>query len=204
MKFGPKLLSVGCWNIEGIYQKINGVTISKLDDETFETTLNQFDILCLQETHASPKDTPKFKNFVPIPHCREISGNKRYFGGMLLFIRKTIRKGIKVNSKVDVDSLEVILNSVYFGFTKDIRILFTYASPTNSLYTRARDNTVLEKIETYIEDGRNSFLVMGDLNGRTKTEDDFVRDSDDKHSPICDIPCYKADKQIKRNNKDIL
>ena len=168
MKFGPKLLSVGCWNIEGIYQKINGVRISKLDDESFEKTLNKFDILCLQETHASPKDTPKFKNFVPIPHCREISNNKRYFGGMLLFIRKTIRKGIKVNCKVDVDSLEVILDRGFFGFIKDIRILFTYASPTTSPYTRARDNTVLEKIETYIEDGRNSFLVMGDLNGRTK------------------------------------
>ena len=114
MKFGPKILSVGCWNIEGIYQKINGVRISKLDDESFETTLNQFDILCLQETHTSQKDAPKFKNFVPIPHCREISGNKRYFGGMLLFIRKTIRKGVKVNCKVDVDSLEVILNSVFF------------------------------------------------------------------------------------------
>ena len=44
--------------------------------------------------------------------------------------------------------------------------------------------------------------MMGDLNGRTKMEDDFVRDSDDEHSPICDIPCYTTDQQIKRNNRD--
>ena len=202
MKFSPKILSVGCWNIEGIYKNINGVRISKLEDETFENTLKKFDILCLQETHTSQNDRPNLKNFVATPHCRKISSNKRYFGGMLLFIRRTISKGVKVNSKLDVDSLEIVLDKGFFGFTRDIRILFTYASPTTSPYTRAREDTVFEKIETYIEDGRNSFLVMGDLNGRTKTEDDFVRDSEDKHSPICNIPCYTVDQQIKRNNRD--
>ena len=170
-KFASNILSVGCWNIEGIYEKINGVTVSKLEDETFQNTLEKFDILCLQETHASKNDRPKFNNFVTIPpHCREISGNKRYFGGMLLFIRSTIRKGVKVNNKIDVDILEIVLDKKFFGFTKDIRILFTYASPITSPYTRSRENTVLEKIETYIEDGRNSFLVMGDLNGKTRTD----------------------------------
>ena len=43
---------------------------------------------------------------------------------------------------------------------------------------------------------------MGDLNGRTKKEDDFVRDSADKHSPIEDIPGYITDTPLERNNKD--
>ena len=144
--------------------------ISKLNDETFEKTLNKFDILCLQETHTSRKDIPKFKNFVPIPHCREISGNKRYFGGMLLFIRKTIRKDVKVNCNVDVDSLEATLSKDSFGFTRDIKNLFTYASPTTSPYTRAKDTTVFEKIETHIEDGKNSFSVMEEQKQRKTSE----------------------------------
>ena len=66
-KFASNILSVGCWNIEGIYEKINGVTISKLEDETFRNTLEKFDIFCLQENHASKNDRPKFHNFVTIP-----------------------------------------------------------------------------------------------------------------------------------------
>ena len=45
-------------------------------------------------------------------------------------------------------------------------------------------------------------VLMGDLNGRTGTDEDFVRDSNDKHSPISDIPLYKTDSQLTRNNKD--
>ena len=121
---------------------------------------------------------------------------------MLIFIRRTIKKGVKINKKVDDDSLEVILDSKYFGLSGNIRILFTYASPLTSSYTKSRTKTVLEKIENYIVDGRRSFLVMGDLNGRTKKEDDFVRDTADKHSPIEEIPFYIPDTEMERNNKD--
>ena len=88
MKFAPKILSVGCWNIEGIYEKVNGLKVSKLDYETFQQTLRNFDILCLQETHTAQNDNFNIRDFVAIPHCRQISRNKRYFGGMLLLIRR--------------------------------------------------------------------------------------------------------------------
>ncbi len=198
----PKILSVGCWNIEGIYQKVNGTRISKLEDESVTNTLNFFYIFCLQETHASQNDTPTFDKFVTIPHCRKISANKRYFGGMLLFIRRTLRKGMKVNRDIDEDCVEVILDKDFFGLTECVRILFTYASPLTSPYTKSRSRTVLEKIDTHIDNGRTSCLVTGDLNGRTKTDEDFIRDSDDKHSPITDIPLYIRDSQLKRNNRD--
>ena len=63
MNFGPKVLSVGCWNIEGIYEKVNGTKVCKLDDETFLNTLKDFDIFCLQETHTSQNDVPTFEKF---------------------------------------------------------------------------------------------------------------------------------------------
>lgn len=90
----------------------------------------------------------------------------------------------------------------YFGLSRDVKILFTYASPLTSSYTKSRKETVLEKIGKYIEDGRHSYFVMGDLNGRTKIEEDFVRDSEDKHSPICNIPGYIADTEMIRKNRD--
>ena len=36
--YSPNLLAVGCWNIEGLYKKVNGVKLCKMDDETFQTT----------------------------------------------------------------------------------------------------------------------------------------------------------------------
>ena len=50
----------------------------------------------------------------------------------------------------------------------------------------------MDKIETkFIEDEGNC-IIMGDLNGRTKMGEDFVRDQSDKYSPI-NNPSYIKD-----------
>ena len=44
---------------------------------------------------------------------------------------------------------------------------------------------------------------MGDLNGRTNTDEDFVRDEHDNHSPINDTSCYTRDSSpLSRKNMD--
>ena len=121
---------------------------------------------------------------------------------MLLLIRKSARKGIKIDQDFDVDSLKVTLKKDFFGLEHDIHILFTYASPFTSPYTISRNKNIIEKIETKIVDGRNTYLVMGDLNGRTKDGEDFVRDDSDEHSPI-NIPFYTKDTTMERNNRDL-
>ena len=61
----PNLLTVGCWNIEGLYEKVNGTKLCKLDETTFQDTLNKFDILCLEETHtASGRITQGYSKFL--------------------------------------------------------------------------------------------------------------------------------------------
>ena len=103
------LLTVGCWNIEGLYL-VYGTKLCKLDETTFQDTLNKFDILCLEETHTASEELLKdIVNFYSIPHCRKISSNNRYFGGFLLLIRKTIKKGVKVELNDDKDMLEITL-----------------------------------------------------------------------------------------------
>ena len=80
LSYLSNLLAVGCWNIEGLYKKVNGVKLCKMDDETFQATKNKFDILCLQETHTAPEDTFKeCDDFYLVPHCRKKSTNNRYF-----------------------------------------------------------------------------------------------------------------------------
>ena len=194
---------MGCWNIEGVYEKINSVKISKLEQPIFEETLKKHDVLFLQETHLSPDEIiPDFDRYMSIPHCRNISGNNRYFGGILLFIKTSIRNGIKIKHNFDKDAIEATFLKNFFGLKNDVKYLFTYASPINSPYTKSRTANIFDKIETqYIDDGGN-LIIMGDLNGRTKTGEDFVRDNTDNHSPI-NVPSYTKDSiLLNRQNMD--
>ena len=45
-------------------------------------------------------------------------------------------------------------------------------------------------------------IIMGDLNGKTSTDIDYIQESNDKHSPVNDIEDYAFDIPIKRNNSD--
>ena len=81
-------LTVGFWNIQGMTEKVNSCKLDKIKDPIFRNILKTFDILCLQETHLSQEeDIPPIEGYVPIPHCRRMSGNNRYFGEMLLLIK---------------------------------------------------------------------------------------------------------------------
>ena len=198
----PNLLAVGCWNIEGLYKKVNGVKLCKMDKETFQTTRKKFDILCLQEIHTAPEDTfRECEEFYLVPHCRRKSANNRYFGGFLLLIRKGIRKGIKIDQKSDRDMIVVTLGKNFFGMENDIEIIFTYASPINSCYTKSRTDNVLDKIQTTMINRNDNGIIMGDLNGRTKVADDFVRDSEDIYSPV-NNQLYVKDEVLSRLNLD--
>ena len=195
-------LTVGCWNIQGVLEKVQSSKINKLDDPFFRSILNKFDILCLQETHLSQDDTiPEATGYVSIPHCRTKSKNNRYFGGMIIYIKASIRSGTEILRTFDEDALEVKLLKNFFGLSKDIKLLFTYASPINSCYTKARTKNILDKIETHFIDGGHNFIVIGDLNGRTKLGEDFVRDNADNYSPI-NAPFYTKDTYLKRQNQD--
>ena len=70
-----------------------------------------------------------------------------------------------------------------------------------SSYSKTRNVNILEKIESNYIDGGNNILIMGDLNGKTKNGEDFVRDEADKHSPI-NVPFYTKDNYLKRENMD--
>ena len=187
--------------MEGIFENFNGAKLSKLDDPDFQKILNKFDILCLQETHVS--DEADFEipaGFRAIPHCRKISGNNRYFGGLLILIRKSVYPGIKRGKFTDDDVFHLVLKKEFFALKSDKNFIFTYASPLNSGYTKARAENIFDKIETKVDP--SNLIIFGDLNGKTGVEDDFVRDNLDNHSPVADNPCYIRDSPTERKNID--
>ena len=49
-------VDIGAWNIQGLFESINGTKYCKLDDDLAASTINKLDIICLQETHCGPDD----------------------------------------------------------------------------------------------------------------------------------------------------
>ena len=196
-------LKIGTWNIEGAYFKINNYYINKLRDEEFVKHALDHDILCIQETHCGPHDVPTrhLTEFASIPHSRKISANNRFFGGMLLLVRKSIRAGVKVTDTEDPEILGVTLKSNFFNLPEDLHLWFTYAPPVTSPYAKNRTNPIL-KLEEKIARRNKSHLIMGDLNGRTATTLDYIDEDRDKHSPIKEIDTYITDTPLDRQNKD--
>ena len=182
-------IKIGAWNIEGAYFKVNNYFVNKLREPEFESAIQAHDILCVQETHCGPQDIPSqhLSQYNSIPHCRKKSANNRYFGGMLLLVRKTIRKGVKVTCTEDPDILGITLKKDFFGLSRDLGVWFVYAPPANSPYTRGRGCTILKLEELLARDPSDRYVVMGDLNGRTANADDFIKESYDPHSPTRDI-----------------
>ena len=133
-------IKIGSWNIEGAYFKVNNYYVNKLREPEFLSNIQAHDILCVQETHCGPRDIPSqhLDQFNSIPHCRKISANNRFFGGMMLLVRKTVRGGVKVTYTHDPDILGITLKKDFFGLSEDILVWFVYAPPASSLYARNR------------------------------------------------------------------
>ena len=200
--FSYNFSKISSWNIHGAYYLINNYRINKLEDPDFINVIDKHDILCLQETHCSQNDSPHthLTKFDGIPHCRKASANNKHYGGMMLLVRKTIRAGVKVVSTSDPEILGVKMDRNFFGLKEDIHIWFTYAPPITSPYARSRKN-VLDCLEKTLFSYQNN-IVMGDLNGRTSIEKDFIEEKYDEHSPVNDIVGYDFDTPVKRNNSD--
>ena len=190
--------------MEGAYFKVGSSYINKMHEPEFLKTVEAHDILCVQETHCGPNDIPSQhldKTYKSIPHCRGKSANNRYFGGMILLIKKTIREGVKVTSTDDPDILGITLKKDFFKLPEDTLVWFTYASPMTSPYTKGRDN-VLTKLEALMAAHGKHQIIMGDLNGRTATEADYIQEEYEAHSPLQDITHYQLDTPLSRNNMD--
>ena len=198
-----RYIKIGSWNLEGAYFKTNNFYTNKLRESEFANILKAHDILCVQETHCGPNDIPSshFKNYNSIPLCRAKSGNGRYFGGMLLLIKKVIRKGVKVIKTADPDIFGITLKKEFFNLPQDAVVWFVYASPANSPYNKGKEN-IFHRLELLMTMHGDHQIVMGDLNGRTSNDDDFIQEVYEAHSPLRDIEKYNFDTPTGRNNTD--
>ena len=120
---------------------------------------------------------------------------------MLLLIKKNIRKGIKVINTADPDILGITVKKEFFNLPQDTVVWFVYASPANSPYNKGKEN-IFYRLEILMAMHGNHQIIMGDLNGRTSKDDDFIQEKYETHSPMRDIEAYEFDTPTTRRNAD--
>ena len=184
------MVSICSWNVGGLISK----SYNKISDPSFVNELTSYDIAFLCETHIGMENHIDIEGFQHIPICRPIARNNRYYGGLAVLIRKSIRSGIKILKNTSSEFQWIKLSKNFFNLEKDIYVCFSYVSPCS--FQHKSDADTLEAIVRDINIFRNEghILLCGDLNARTGSDPDFIQNDTDKHIPL--DPSYIIDANI--------
>ena len=80
------------WNIGGLFTK----NINKTNDTHFLKEIQDYDIVILAETHVGYDTSVVIENFNYFPVCRDISTNGRYYGGLAILRKNSLKEHIKI------------------------------------------------------------------------------------------------------------
>ena len=195
-------LKLTCWNVNGLFKRSQ--SYSKLKDEAFLQRIEKFDIIGIIETHCDPNDILVLDGYCTISYCRPKSQLAcKPSGGISVFIRKSLKSGIKV-AKISEYSIWLKLSKSSFQLDKDIFIAFSYLPPENSSFSRSNDNDILDLLERDVTNfsKHGDLIIMGDLNARTSCENEIILNDSSEFLP--DYLNYQPDISIpKRFNQDL-
>ena len=89
---------------------------------------------------------------------------------------------------------------------KDIVLGFTYVSPSTSSYSKTLSYDIFSEVEKDCQNFKSfgDIITTEDLDARTKTDDNYIIDEEDRFSPISDLDHYVVDSvPITRSNTDL-
>ena len=195
---------ISFWNCDGLYQNEYDNRVCKLDDPDVSGNLLKHSIVCLAETHCSYSDTPTLPGFSkPVQNIRVKSPNaKKHFGGLAVFVKESIRRGVKFLPINNSEYMWFKLDKTFFQMPNDIYVCVMYIS--NTAFAETNIN-VFEAVETdaakFSNDGSH-ILLCGDINASTATEPDFCvnDDCDVFASQANEYVPYVQDEPLHRNN----
>lgn len=102
--------------------------------------------------------------------------SNRGHGGVCLFVREALFKGVEILDKDPDGFIWLKLNKTFFSLEFDICICFAYIPPSESVYFKSHDIGFFEKLEQnvrlYSDVGK--IAIVGDLNARTGVRNDFT------------------------------
>ena len=96
-------LSIISWNVEGLK--------SSLDDEDFLNLVHNFDLVFCSETWQRRGDNFELSGYecIEVPRVESLKGSRRGHGGVCLFIKDELVKGVQVLEKDRYGSIWVKL-----------------------------------------------------------------------------------------------
>ena len=160
-------LTFGFWNVEGLYEKLHLSDLCEF--------IQSLDIIGLGETFTLPgfKFDIKFPDHYAL-HCPATKYSKygRPSGGIVLLIRKTLRKFIKIIDTQLSHVLAIRINKKLCKTGKDVLLIMVYNHPRESIFYKNKDYfSTLEQVDQFIanliEKGQEFDVILGgDLNAR--------------------------------------
>ena len=195
MKHYETCLNICSWNVGGMKTNNQDKTMEK----DFLEQVKNYDIVLLTETHVGYNNILNIDNFHYFPVCRQKSSNKRYFGGLGIFIKTNIRKGVTILQNSSTEFQWIKLKKDFFNFKNDIFVCLTYIAPQSSQYNNRLDYDILELIkkdiiEKYGKQG--DIIITGDFNARTGCDQDYIPGDCTSHIPV-DRTSYRVDDAVK-------
>ena len=103
---------------------------------------------------------------------------------MLLLYNDYLTKGISIVDNKHRDKLRSQLEKHFFSLKQDIFPAFTYVSPSTSSYFKHHD--IFFEVEKDYQNCKSfgDIIITGDFNARTKTDDDYNFDEEDRFLPL--------------------
>ena len=147
---------------------IGGNAKLKCTDNDVINVIQRHDIFAILESWLDPDDAcptiPGYANFRT--ERKKKCKARRNSGGIIIYCRKEIIKGITKFKSASQDILWLKLDRSYFGLAQDTYICVTYLVPESSEYAKKRDifQEFQNEIEYYASLG--NIAVIGDLNAR--------------------------------------
>ena len=181
------------WNVNGLKNKTT--------DIDFMQFCNTFDIIGTTETWSI--DENDFSHMFVDYDVFACNGEKpkrgRIAGGVAIFLKHDLIGGVKLLNTKQSDSVFLLLDKQFFGFTNDIVFGVVYLPPIDSKRHERKSDLNFDSLEDVLLDLRTSystanFLISGDFNARSGTEHDFILDDSYDYIPSIDhVDVYNVD-----------
>ena len=166
-------------DISILSRNVEGLTNEKKNNKDFSEFITKYDIICLYETWTSKTSKIDLIGYNKPNHSYRRFQNKRAkraSGGLVVYIRDSIRKGVKL-MKNDIDSIIWFKLDKNFFQTKSDRFIATvYIPPENSPVHNIYNVDFFQKLENEISffSRKGDVYLCGDLNSRTGQSCDFI------------------------------
>ncbi|MEW8546197.1 MAG: endonuclease/exonuclease/phosphatase family protein, partial [Candidatus Thiodiazotropha sp.] len=164
---------------------MEGLTLAKQTCADFVSLIYKYDIICLIETWTTKTSQIEITGYKTLVHSYRKFVNKRAkraSGGLIIYVKNSIYKGVKL-VKNEIDCIIWFkLEKEFFNLEEDIYIGAAYIVPENSAVHAVYDVDFFLKLEEDISffANKGKVLLMGDLNSRTGTKNDFINTSQDR------------------------